>query len=46
MSRRRIRNILLKEWTLLFTDVNSAFVIALVPFLIDSLYLAGLQVRR
>lgn len=34
MSRRRIRNILLKEWTLLFTDLNSAFLITLVPFLI------------
>jgi ABC-2 type transport system permease protein len=34
MSRRRIRNILLKEWRLLFTDLNSAFVITLVPFLI------------
>jgi len=34
MSRRRIRNILLKEWTLLFTDLNSALVITLLPFLI------------
>jgi ABC-2 type transport system permease protein len=34
MSRRRIRSILLKEWTLLFTDLNSAFLITLVPFLI------------
>jgi ABC-2 type transport system permease protein len=34
VSRRRIRNILLKEWTLLFTDLNSAFLITLVPFLI------------
>jgi len=34
MSRRRIRNILLKEWALLFTDLNSAFLITLVPFLI------------
>jgi len=34
MSRRRIRNILLKEWALLFTDLNSAFVITLVPFLV------------
>lgn len=34
MSRKRIRNILLKEWRLLFTDLNSAFVITLLPFLI------------
>ena len=34
MSRRRIRNVLLKEWRLLFTDLNSAFVITLVPFLV------------
>jgi ABC-2 type transport system permease protein len=34
MSRRRIRNILLKEWALLFTDLNSALLITLVPFLI------------
>ena len=34
MSRRRIRNILLKEWTLLFTDLNSAFIITLLPFLV------------
>ena len=34
MSRRRIRNILLKEWTLLFTDLNSLFLITLLPFLI------------
>jgi ABC-2 type transport system permease protein len=34
MSRRRIRNILLKEWALLFTDLNSAFVIVLLPFLV------------
>jgi len=34
MSRRRIRNILLKEWVLLFTDLNSALVITLLPFLI------------
>jgi ABC-2 type transport system permease protein len=34
MSRRRIRNVLLKEWALLFTDLNSAFVIALLPFLV------------
>lgn len=34
MSRRRIRNILLKEWTLLFTDLNSAFIVTLLPFLV------------
>jgi ABC-2 type transport system permease protein len=34
MSRRHIRNILLKEWTLLFTDLNSAFIITLLPLLI------------
>lgn len=34
MSRRRIRNILLKEWALLFTDLNSAFVVTLLPFLV------------
>jgi hypothetical protein len=34
MSRRHIRSILLKEWALLFTDPNSAFLVTLVPFLI------------
>ena len=34
MSRRHIRNILLKEWALLFTDPNSAVLVTLVPFLI------------
>jgi ABC-2 type transport system permease protein len=35
MSRRHIRNILLKEWVLLFTDPNSALVILLLlPFLV------------
>jgi ABC-2 type transport system permease protein len=34
MSRRRIRNILLKEWALLFTDLNSAFIVTLLPFLV------------
>lgn len=34
MSRKHIRNILLKEWTLLFTDLNSAFIITLLPFLV------------
>jgi len=34
MSRRHIRNILLKEWALLFTDLNSALTVTLVPLLI------------
>ena len=34
MSRRRIRNILLKEWALLFTDRNSALIVTLLPFLV------------
>lgn len=34
MSRRHIRNILLKEWALLFTDPNSAFSVMLLPFLV------------
>jgi ABC-2 type transport system permease protein len=34
MSRRHIRNILLKEWVLLFTDLNSALTITLLPFLV------------
>jgi len=34
MSRRRVRNILRKEWVLLFTDVNSALVVTLLPFLV------------
>jgi ABC-2 type transport system permease protein len=34
MSRRHIRNILLKEWELLFTDLNSALTITLLPLLI------------
>jgi ABC-type Na+ efflux pump permease subunit len=34
MNRKRIRNILLKEWELLFTDPNSALLITLVPLLI------------
>jgi len=34
MGRRRIRNILLKEWELLFTDLNSASVVTLLPFLV------------
>lgn len=34
MSRRHIRTILLKEWALLFTDLNSALVVTLLPFLV------------
>jgi len=34
MSRRHIRNILLKEWELLFTDLNSALIVTLLPLLI------------
>ena len=34
MSRRHIRNILVKEWVLLFTDLNSALVVTLVPLII------------
>ncbi len=34
MTRRRIKNILLKEWELLFTDVSSALMVTLLPFLI------------
>ena len=34
MSRRHIRNILVKEWVLLFTDLNSALIVTLVPLLI------------
>jgi ABC-2 type transport system permease protein len=34
VSRRHIRNILLKEWVLLFTDLNSVFVVVLLPFLV------------
>jgi ABC-2 type transport system permease protein len=34
MSRRHIRNILRKEWTLLFTDLNSALTVTLLPFLV------------
>jgi ABC-2 type transport system permease protein len=34
MSRRHIRNILRKEWVLLFTDLNSALTITLLPFLV------------
>ena len=34
MTRKRIRNILLKEWWLLFTDLNSALMVTLLPLLI------------
>ncbi len=34
MSRRHIRNILRKEWVLLFTDLNSALTVTLLPFLV------------
>ncbi len=34
MTRKRIKNILLKEWELLFTDVNSALMVTLLPLLI------------
>ncbi len=34
MTRKRIKNILIKEWRLLFTDVNSTLIITLLPFLI------------
>ncbi|MFO7995613.1 MAG: ABC transporter permease subunit [Dehalococcoidia bacterium] len=34
MTVRRIRNILRKEWELLFTDPNSALFVTLLPFLI------------
>lgn len=32
MTLRRIRNILSKEWRLLFTDANSALLVTLLPF--------------
>jgi hypothetical protein len=34
VSRRRIQNILLKEWELLFTDINSLLIVTLLPLLI------------
>lgn len=34
MSRKRIINILLKEWQFLFTDINSALLVTLLPLLI------------
>ncbi|MBM2824682.1 MAG: type transporter [Dehalococcoidales bacterium] len=34
MTRRRIQNVLWKEWELLFTDVNTALMVTLLPLLI------------
>ncbi len=34
MSYRRIRNIVLKEWQVIFTDVNNALIVTLLPLLI------------
>ncbi len=34
MSYRRVRNIVLKEWQVIFTDVNSALIVTLLPLLI------------
>ena len=34
MSYRRIRNVVLKEWQVIFTDVNSALIVTLLPLLI------------
>lgn len=34
MSYRRLRNIVLKEWQVIFTDVNSALIVTLLPLLI------------
>ncbi|MBN1644075.1 MAG: ABC transporter permease subunit [Dehalococcoidales bacterium] len=34
MSRKRIINVLLKEWQFLFTDINSVLLVTLVPLLI------------
>ena len=34
MTQRRIKNILLKEWRVLFTDLNSTMIITLLPLLI------------
>jgi ABC-2 type transport system permease protein len=34
MTSRRIRNILIKEWRLLFTDLNGSLLVTLLPFLI------------
>ncbi|MBI4284538.1 MAG: ABC transporter permease subunit [Chloroflexi bacterium] len=34
MTRRRLKHILLKEWQLLFTDLNSALIVTLLPLLI------------
>jgi ABC-type multidrug transport system permease subunit len=34
MSYRRLRNIVLKEWQVIFTDVNSTLIVTLLPLLI------------
>jgi ABC-2 type transport system permease protein len=34
VTRKRLKNIIFKEWRLLFTDFNSAFLMTLVPLLI------------
>lgn len=34
MSRRRIQNVLLKEWQVLFTDISSIMIVTFVPFLV------------
>ena len=34
MSRKRIVNILLKEWQFLFTDINNTLLVTLLPLLI------------
>ena len=34
VTRKRIRNIILKEWRLIFTDLNSALMVTLLPLLI------------
>ena len=34
MIRKRIKNVLMKEWQVLFTDPNSALLITLLPLVI------------
>jgi ABC-type transport system involved in multi-copper enzyme maturation permease subunit len=34
MSYRRLRNVVLKEWQVIFTDANSALIVTLLPLLI------------
>jgi ABC-2 type transport system permease protein len=34
MNRRRIKNVLLKEWLVLFTDPNGTMIVTILPFLI------------